>query len=72
MNRLLPSPDEVENARSPRGGWTRLQLARWGIGWPPPKGWKKTLQWLSLESEQGPNDGENHTPHGLCTLGIDR
>lgn len=22
---------------------TRVQLAEWGITWPPPKGWKKRL-----------------------------
>lgn len=24
-------------------GFTRAQLAEWGIPWPPPKGWKKQL-----------------------------
>lgn len=43
MNRL-PSPEEVEGAKSPAGGWTRVTLSRWGIGWPPPKGWRKELE----------------------------
>uniref|UniRef100_UPI003F492A5B hypothetical protein n=1 Tax=Sphaerisporangium sp. CA-236357 TaxID=3240030 RepID=UPI003F492A5B len=39
----VPSPEEVEAARTPAGGWTREQLAEWGVPWPPPKGWKATL-----------------------------
>ncbi|WP_445277472.1 hypothetical protein [Streptomyces sp. DSM 41033] len=39
----LPSPEEVEAARTPAGGWKRDQLAAWGIPWPPPKGWKDEL-----------------------------
>lgn len=30
--------------RSWRGGYTRTQLAEWGVPWPPPKGWKKQLE----------------------------
>lgn len=43
----VPSPEEVEAARTPGGGWTREQLAEWGVSWPPPAGWKKRLaeQW---------------------------
>jgi hypothetical protein len=39
----LPSPEEVEAARTPAGGWKREQLAAWGVPWPPPKGWKDDL-----------------------------
>ncbi len=39
----LPSPEEVEAARTPAGAWTRAQLAAWGVQWPPPKGWKDEL-----------------------------
>ncbi|WP_327286534.1 hypothetical protein OG974_32675 (plasmid) [Streptomyces sp. NBC_00597] len=39
----LPSPEEVEAARSPKGGYSRAQLAAWGVPWPPPKGWKADL-----------------------------
>jgi hypothetical protein len=34
---------EIEAGRSERGGWTRRQLAKWGVPWPPPKGWRKAL-----------------------------
>jgi len=34
---------EIEAGRSPRGGWKAKQLAKWGVPWPPPKGWRKAL-----------------------------
>ncbi|WP_406089485.1 sigma factor-like helix-turn-helix DNA-binding protein [Streptomyces sp. NBC_01013] len=40
---IAPSPEDIELARTPAGGWTREQLAVWGVPWPPPKGWKKHL-----------------------------
>jgi hypothetical protein len=35
---------EIERAKTPAGGWTREQLAAWGVPWPPPKGWRKCLE----------------------------
>jgi len=35
--------EEIEAAKSPKGGWTRKTLESWGVPWPPPKGWKKEL-----------------------------
>jgi hypothetical protein len=35
--------EEIEAARSPRGGWTAETLAGWGVSWPPPKGWRDKL-----------------------------
>lgn len=29
--------------QTPRGGFTKSELAKYGVGWPPPKGWKKEL-----------------------------
>jgi len=42
---LMPTltRDEIEAAKSPRGGWKKATLAAWGVPWPPPKGWKKRL-----------------------------
>jgi len=40
----VPSPEQILEARSPAGGWTRETLAGWGISWPPPKGWKADLE----------------------------
>ncbi len=35
--------DWVQAKATSNGGWTKEQLAEWGIPWPPPKGWKKDL-----------------------------
>lgn len=35
--------EEVEAARSPKGGWTRATLAKWGVPWPPPRGWRRVI-----------------------------
>jgi hypothetical protein len=35
--------EEIEAAKTTAGGWTREQLAKWGVPWPPPKGWKQAL-----------------------------
>jgi hypothetical protein len=40
----VPSPEQILEARSPAGGWTKATLAGWGVGWPPPKGWKADLE----------------------------
>lgn len=34
----------IEAKKTKKGGWTKAQLAEWGIPWPPPKGWKKKLE----------------------------
>lgn len=39
----IPTEDEIEAGKSQRGGWTRAQLAEWGVPWPPPKGWRARL-----------------------------
>jgi hypothetical protein len=41
---VIPSPDEIQAARTPAGGWTKAQLAAWGVPWPPPTGWKEQLE----------------------------
>ena len=35
--------EEIENAKTVNGGWTKAQLKAWGVPWPPPKGWKYAL-----------------------------
>ena len=34
---------QLEELRTPRGGFTKKTLAILGVPWPPPKGWKKKL-----------------------------
>ncbi|MFC7924794.1 hypothetical protein [Streptomyces cinereoruber] len=50
---VLPSPEEIEAARTPAGGWKRDQLAAWGVPWPPPKGWKDELvkRWKAADQD---------------------
>jgi hypothetical protein len=45
----------IDKAATVNGGWTREQLAGWGVPWPPPRGWKKRLEG-KLESKQEFND----------------
>lgn len=37
------SREEIEANSTSAGGFTREQLAKWGVSWPPPKGWKDEL-----------------------------
>lgn len=34
---------DLQNAKTPNGGWNRSTLEKWGVPWPPPKGWKAAL-----------------------------
>jgi hypothetical protein len=43
----IPSPDEIKAAMTAAGGWTKAQLAEWGVPWTkdgPPRGWKRKLE----------------------------
>lgn len=50
----VPSPDEVAAAQTSNGGWSRKQLAEWGIPWPPPTGWRRYLEAKWRGEEAGP------------------
>ena len=39
-----PTLEEIENSKSANGGYTKAQLAQWGISWPPEKGWLSNLK----------------------------
>lgn len=39
----MVTAQEIERGKSKKGGWTRKQLADWGVPWPPPKGWRQAL-----------------------------
>ena len=47
----MVTKDEIEAAKTPKGGWTKAQLAEWGVPWPPPSGWKRRLVKESEKSE---------------------
>jgi hypothetical protein len=44
MDRKIPSPTEVEDAKTAKGGWTKDTFAAWGVEWPPQPGWKELLR----------------------------
>lgn len=37
------SNEEIEAAKTPKGAWKAAQLAKWGVSWPPPNGWRRKL-----------------------------
>ena len=41
---------QIEEAKTSRRGWTKEQLIKWGVSWPPKKGWKTILTTDRLES----------------------
>lgn len=42
----------IEKGKSKKGGYTRKQLAEWGIAWPPLAGWKEHLIQNGFPSER--------------------
>lgn len=36
--------EEILAERTAKGGWTKATLAKWGVSWPPPKGWRAELE----------------------------
>jgi hypothetical protein len=39
----MPTKKQIEACQTPAGGYDKKTLSRWGVPWPPPKGWKKKL-----------------------------
>lgn len=33
----------IDSQRTEKGGWTKDTLRRFGVMWPPPKGWRQAL-----------------------------
>lgn len=33
----------IESLKTDQGGWTKKDLKKLGVSWPPKKGWKKRL-----------------------------
>jgi hypothetical protein len=50
---------EINAAKSPRGGFSKLQLACWGISWPPPQGWRDAVL---AQAGAADNDGDELDP----------
>jgi hypothetical protein len=54
------SREEVEAKKTPRGGWTKKQLAEWGVPWPPPKGWRMRLEERDKGYDEMGSDSDLH------------
>lgn len=40
----VPTREEIQNSRSGPGAWKSATLAKWGVPWPPPRGWRERLE----------------------------
>ncbi|MEU4847960.1 hypothetical protein [Streptomyces gilvosporeus] len=73
MADYVPSPEEVAAAQTPTGGWSKKQLAEWGVPWPPPTGWRKHLEAKWKGEDVGPPaPGPTQSPatrHPVLLLG---
>lgn len=63
----MPSPEQIEAAKTRRGGWTRATLASWGVPWPPPKGWRRILTREHEAQEKGQPFERPHGWNGIVT-----
>jgi hypothetical protein len=63
MKDITPSPSEIEASKTPKGGWTKQQLALWGVEWPPVKGWKRRLiqRWHEDQKQKQKPERRNMT-----------
>ena len=43
MEKREVTEEEIDSQKTEKGGWTRDALAKWGVPWPPPKGWRAAL-----------------------------
>lgn len=56
---------EIDAARTPLGGWTKAQLAEWGVSWPPQKGWKAALIAMHCKARRPVNDNGESAGRGF-------
>jgi len=62
--------EEIDAAKSPKGGFTRKTLEQWGVPWPPPSGWRDTLAAYGFPYQHDKNEfgkvkEPSPTPEGL-------
>jgi hypothetical protein len=48
-----PTREEIAAACKGPGGFTKRRLASWGVGWPPPHGWRAKLEQAADERNAG-------------------
>lgn len=67
---MTPTLDQIEAARSPKGGFTRESLQKLGIGWPPPRGWLKKLLRQAGGGKITPSEPQRAAPKSARTIKI--
>ena len=61
------TPEQVENAMTPRGGFSRRSLAALGVPWPPPKGWRKAITVRQDNQRQEGHNAGHRAPSTIKT-----
>lgn len=56
--------EEIEACKTPKGGFTKSQLAQWGVIWPPKRGWKQAL----IDGNDPNNPPDEDSPDHLGNL----
>lgn len=51
--------ERIELAKTENGGFTRKQLAEWGVSWPPRKGWRKYIEANDLETSEAEKERQS-------------
>lgn len=65
----MVTDDEIEAARTPKGGWTRAQLEAWGVPWPPTKGWRDRITDPASKRRKAPPDEKARRIAQITALG---
>jgi len=52
MGRCEITEEEIMSKQTAAGGWTKKQLAQWGVPWPAPSGWKKWILKFGIPYER--------------------
>ncbi len=55
----IMTDEQIEAGKSPRGGWTRKTLARWGVPWPPAGTVTDLTERAPLAAEDGHTGASN-------------
>jgi hypothetical protein len=66
------TPEEIEAGKTAKGGFTRKQLAEWGVPWPPPRGWRRKLLGDNHVSQRTPAKKKKSLPPEVFKEAIDR
>jgi hypothetical protein len=56
FNELSPTERArfIDSYKTNQGGWLKADLHRFGVAWPPPKGWRKRLLEEGMIIKEGP------------------